>query len=178
MRKGFLVGLFMLLLGLGVMGCSSTASSSIPIGGTDGGVSTGGNRGTGGTTGAGGTTSAGGMATGGAATGGTSTGKYDAGGSDSAASQGKDASFPPDATSRQADASSLGYTDGGCLSYAGASQLCGDGSPGTICAFSAQCGSSTNAGQCMINCSMGAGYSKCWLLAAANGFHWGWQREV
>jgi hypothetical protein len=74
MRKGSLVGLFMLLLGLGVLGCSSAASPSTPIGGTGGGVGTGGNTGTGaatsagGTTRAGGTTSAGGMTTGGAAT--------------------------------------------------------------------------------------------------------------
>jgi hypothetical protein len=116
MLKGSLVGLSILLLGLGMMGCSSTANST-----PDG-----------------------------------------PGGSDSAVSHGPDASRPLDTASRQADASSLGYTDGGCLSYAGASQLCGDGSPGTICAFSAQCGSSTSADQCMINCSMGAGYSKCY----------------
>ncbi|MGA7740461.1 MAG: hypothetical protein ABSF35_25200 [Polyangia bacterium] len=116
MRNGFPVRFFMLLLGLGMMGCSSTANST-----PDG-----------------------------------------PGGSDSAVSHGPDASRPLDTASGQADASSLGYTDGGCLSYAGASQLCGDGSPGTICAFSAQCGSSTSAGQCMINCTMGAGYSKCY----------------
>ena len=104
MRKGSFVGLFMLLLGFGVMGCSSTANSAPDA----------------------------------------------PGGSDSAVSHG------------QADASSLGYTDAGCLSYAGAGQLCGDGSPGTICAFSAQCGASTSGGQCEINCTMGAGYSKCY----------------
>ena len=116
MRKGSLVGLFMLLFGLGVVGCSSTAGST-----PDG-----------------------------------------PGGSDSAVSHGPDASRPLDTASRQADASSLGYTDAGCLSYAGAGQLCGDGSPGTICAFSAQCGASTSGGQCEINCTMGAGYSKCY----------------
>jgi hypothetical protein len=55
--------------------------------------------------------------------------------------------------------------DGGCLTYAGAVTVCGDGSAGTICAFSAQCGTSTSAGQCEINCSMGAGYSKCYGAA-------------
>ena len=101
MRKNSLVGLFILLLGLGVTGCSSTASSTPDA----------------------------------------------PSGSDSAVSPG------------HADASSLGYTDAGCLSYAGASQLCGVGS---LCAFSAQCGASTSAGQCEINCTMSAGYSRCY----------------
>ena len=62
----------------------------------------------------------------------------------------------------KADAENLPLNDAGCLTYDGATTLCGDGSAGTICAFSVQCGSSTSASQCGINCSMGAGYSKCY----------------
>jgi hypothetical protein len=65
-------------------------------------------------------------------------------------------------TGGKADAANLPLNDAGCLTYDGATTLCGDGSAGTICAFSVQCGTSTNAGQCGINCSMGAGYSKCY----------------
>jgi hypothetical protein len=62
----------------------------------------------------------------------------------------------------KADAENLPLNDAGCLTYEGATTLCGDGSSGTICAFSVQCGTSTSASQCGINCSMGAGYSKCY----------------
>jgi len=66
-------------------------------------------------------------------------------------------------TGGKADAENLPLSDAGCLTYDGATTLCGDGSAGTICAFSVQCGTSTNAGQCGINCSMGAGFSKCYV---------------
>jgi hypothetical protein len=51
--------------------------------------------------------------------------------------------------------------DGGCITYAGAAKFCGDGTPGTICGFAAQC-SGSNAGQCVINCAMNAGYVGCY----------------
>ncbi|GAC1572060.1 MAG: hypothetical protein NVS3B20_03990 [Polyangiales bacterium] len=46
--------------------------------------------------------------------------------------------------------------DAGCLTFAGASEVCGTKSDHTICAFSVGCKSSSSDGQCSINCEMGA----------------------
>ena len=43
----------------------------------------------------------------------------------------------------------------GCLTFDGASALCGFSSNGSICETSLTCGSSTDEGQCQINCEMG-----------------------
>ncbi|HEY3449983.1 MAG TPA: hypothetical protein VGK67_26765 [Myxococcales bacterium] len=81
-----------------------------------------------------------------------------------AAQAGLDAALAgADASSIHRDAGpALPYSDAGCLAYAGANQVCGDGSSGTMCAFSVQCGASSSGGQCNINCTMGAGYSRCY----------------
>jgi hypothetical protein len=43
----------------------------------------------------------------------------------------------------------------GCLTFQGASALCGFSSDDTICELSVMCGLSTDLGQCRINCEMG-----------------------
>ncbi|MBZ0119704.1 MAG: hypothetical protein K8H88_22135 [Sandaracinaceae bacterium] len=53
-----------------------------------------------------------------------------------------------------ADAGSI-YDMNGCLTFAGASTICGFSSDDRICALSVSCGSSTDDGQCKINCEMG-----------------------
>ncbi len=61
-----------------------------------------------------------------------------------------------------ADAGSLPYSDAGCLTFDGVSQVCGFKSDGKVCAFSTQCKSSSDLGQCKINCEMGTSVGKCY----------------
>lgn len=49
----------------------------------------------------------------------------------------------------------LEYDDMGCLTFQGTSRLCGFMSDDTICAFSVECGTSNDLGQCGISCEMG-----------------------
>jgi hypothetical protein len=64
-------------------------------------------------------------------------GSTDAGGSDTG---------PPD---------DLEYDAKGCLTFGGASRLCGFSSDGSICEFALECGLSESTSQCGINCEMG-----------------------
>lgn len=52
--------------------------------------------------------------------------------------------------------------DAGCLTFAGASKICGFSSDDAICKLSVSCGSSTDDGQCKINCEMGTTV-KCYM---------------
>jgi hypothetical protein len=54
--------------------------------------------------------------------------------------------------------------DAGCLTFAGASKICGFSSNDEICKLSVSCGSSTDDGQCKINCEMGTTV-KCYKAA-------------
>jgi hypothetical protein len=54
--------------------------------------------------------------------------------------------------------------DAGCLTFAGASKICGFMSDDKVCAFSVGCGTSTDDGQCKINCEMGTTV-KCYSAA-------------
>jgi hypothetical protein len=49
----------------------------------------------------------------------------------------------------------LTLNDGGCLTYASASKICGFNSDESICKFAVSCKISTDVGQCKINCEMG-----------------------
>lgn len=70
----------------------------------------------------------------------------DAGGrSDGGGGGGSDAGPPDD----------LEYDAEGCLTFGGASQLCGFSSDGTICSFALECGLAESTSQCGINCEMG-----------------------
>ncbi|HEY4223206.1 MAG TPA: hypothetical protein VGO62_17735 [Myxococcota bacterium] len=44
----------------------------------------------------------------------------------------------------------------GCVTFAGASSVCGGASTGDVCAFSLGCGHSDSLDQCSINCEMAA----------------------
>ncbi len=48
----------------------------------------------------------------------------------------------------------LEFDTGGCLTFAGAGDLCGSGSDGTVCQFAATCRTDSNTGQCSIDCEM------------------------
>jgi hypothetical protein len=52
-------------------------------------------------------------------------------------------------------AGDLEYDAEGCLTFGGASQLCGFSSDGMICSFALECGLSESTSQCGINCEMG-----------------------
>ena len=82
-----------------------------------------------------------------AGTAGPDAATVDAGRADAAAT-GADAGDP---------ASAFEYSDGGCITYGGASKLCGFSSDGKICKASEACAHPTNPneGQCKINCEMG-----------------------
>jgi hypothetical protein len=54
--------------------------------------------------------------------------------------------------------------DAGCLTFEGASKVCGFMSDDSVCAYSVTCGSSSDDGQCKINCEMGATV-KCYTAA-------------
>ncbi len=54
--------------------------------------------------------------------------------------------------------------DAGCLTFAGASKICGFSSDDKVCAFSVGCASSTDDSQCKINCEMGTTV-KCYSAA-------------
>lgn len=116
-----------------VLACGDDSSSG---GGATGGSSPQGGNGTGGgATGAGDT---GGAATGGAATGGAGTG----GGA-------------------CVDTSALAYAPGAgmeaeCLTFESASSFCGFSSDDAVCNFAVQCGTTTDLGQCQINCEQGS----------------------
>lgn len=47
------------------------------------------------------------------------------------------------------------YDGDGCLTFAGASTLCGFSSDGSVCEASVACGTSGDLSQCAINCEMG-----------------------
>jgi len=73
-----------------------------------------------------------------------------------------DSSTPSDAG---ADTSiDIPLNDAGCLTFAGASKICGFMSDDSVCAYSVTCGSSTDDGQCKINCEMGTTV-KCYTAA-------------
>jgi hypothetical protein len=85
---------------------------------------------------------------------------------DDAASDGNvavlDSATPADAG---ADTSvDVPLNDAGCLTFAGASKICGFMSDDSVCAYSVTCGSSTDDGQCKINCEMGTTV-KCYTAA-------------
>ena len=48
----------------------------------------------------------------------------------------------------------LEFDESGCLTYAGASALCGAKSDGSVCALAATCREDGNASQCSIDCEM------------------------
>jgi hypothetical protein len=79
-----------------------------------------------------------------AATGGADATAGDAGGE-----------LPDAGTATDAGADTLEYDGEGCLTYPSASELCGFDSDSAICSFSVGCGTSTDLGQCRINCEMG-----------------------
>lgn len=65
--------------------------------------------------------------------------------------------------------------DEGCLTYAAAQQVCGSASDGAVCDHALDCGATTNAGECSINCEMWSTVecftpadAKCLLDAAAS----------
>lgn len=96
---------------------------------------------------------------------GGSAGKIDAalGGGDGG---GPDGGVTIDAPPGGPDATMYQYNDAGCLTFQSASQICGFNSDGTICMFSSTCpGGGGDPGQCMINCEMGAQFSKCYQPA-------------
>ena len=73
-----------------------------------------------------------------------------------------DSSKPKDAaTDRNVD---VPLDDAGCLTFAGASKICGFSSDDAVCSFSVSCGTSTDDGQCKINCEMGTTV-KCYNAA-------------
>jgi hypothetical protein len=85
---------------------------------------------------------------------------------DDAATDGKaanaDSATPEDAG---ADTSvDIPLNDAGCLTFAGASKICGFMSDDSVCAYSVTCGSSSDDGQCKINCEMGTTV-KCYTAA-------------
>ncbi len=85
---------------------------------------------------------------------------------DDAATDGKvadlDGAKPHDAApARDAD---VPLNDAGCLTYEGASKICGFMSDDAVCAFSLTCATSTDDGQCKINCEMGSTV-KCYTAA-------------
>lgn len=85
---------------------------------------------------------------------------------DDAATDGKvatvDSATPADAA---ADTNvDVPLNDAGCLTFAGASKICGFSSDDSVCAYSVTCGSSSDDGQCKINCEMGTTV-KCYTAA-------------
>jgi hypothetical protein len=82
--------------------------------------------------------------------------------SDAATGPTADATTPKDAA---ADTNvDVPLNDAGCLTFAGASKICGFSSDDAICKLSVSCGSSTDDGQCKINCEMGTTV-KCYMAA-------------
>jgi hypothetical protein len=60
----------------------------------------------------------------------------------------------PDACTGATCPPAMDYDENGCLSYDGATLLCGAGSDGEICGLAATCRDDGNAGQCSIDCEM------------------------
>jgi hypothetical protein len=123
---------------LSVMGCGDDEGDSPGTGaaGNSGGASTGGAAPGGAGSGGDGGASSGGAASGGAANGGA--------GGESACYDPGPLEFGPGPNGEPS-----------CLTFAGASDVCGFESDGSICTFSVGCGASTDMGQCQINCEMG-----------------------
>ncbi len=93
-------------------------------------------------------------------------GSGDQPGDDASSTDGKvadlDGATPQDAA---ADTNvDIPLNDAGCLTFAGASKICGFMSDDAVCAYSVTCGSSTDDGQCKINCEMGTTV-KCYTAA-------------
>lgn len=128
--------------------------SIVGCGDDDGGGSGTGASGTGGSgTGATGTgaTSSGGSGTGGA--GASSQGGSGGAGASGGAAGGSGGGACYDPGPLDYDVGPGGQDD--CLTFAGASSLCGFSSDDSICEFAVACGASDELGQCKINCEMG-----------------------
>jgi hypothetical protein len=109
--------------------------------------------------------------------------RRDAGGSSDAsrldASGGDGGGSDSGSTADTGTVEELEYNAEGCLTFAGASALCGFESDGSICEFALECGLSESTSQCSINCEMGATVS-CYtretvacLRSAASTFNCG-----
>lgn len=124
--------------------------------------------------GAGATGNAGGASAGGAAPGGAASGGEGGGGDGGSASGGNGGASNGGAGGESAcyDPGPLELGPGpngepSCLTFGGASDLCGFESDDSICEFSVGCGASTDLGQCQINCEMGTTV-QCYALADAD----------
>jgi hypothetical protein len=67
----------------------------------------------------------------------------------------------------QGEPTDLGLTfgDGGCLTFDGASHVCGFKSDGAVCKLAVSCQLSSSESQCKINCEMGSTSGNCYQAA-------------